>query len=425
VLATMTDSKAPAVLHADRSGRKHDMAQQTGARSASSMHVRHIYFAVQSDADFHKVCIKAEGVLLALTRPKQPVDQFEKLAQSLSDCPSAANGGDLGWITPESCPPELYNELFCQSDWLSGKGIHPRLVRTQHGLHIVEVLARKKKRKQAFNALKTPMPETLANPTSLPSGFVQLSSKLLGEHLDSGKATEDDPTSNTMTPSDTPDANDGLLDRLRHFQSDYFPAHQQRFQDLVAKGQHPKTLFIGCSDSRVVPYLLTGAGPGELFIVRNVGALVPPYDGSHGLHGTMAAIEFAVLSLKVERIIVCGHSHCGAIRTAYHGAPPEARALQNWLELTKEALLPVQPCAEAFHRTEQRSVVLQMERLMDYPMVRREVEARKLTLHGWHYVIETGQVHVFDVSRGDFIPCTEATSSGTGPYTPYSDPPQL
>jgi carbonic anhydrase len=162
-------------------------------------------------------------------------------------------------------------------------------------------------------------------------------------------------------------APDELLQRLRHFHSDYFPQHQQRFQDLVTQGQHPKTLFIGCSDSRLVPYLLTGAGPGELFIVRNVGAFVPPYDQSHGLHGTMAAIEFAVLSLQVERIIVCGHSHCGAIRVAYEGAPDEAIALKAWLKLAEEALLPVQPSPEALARTEQRSVVLQLERLMAYP----------------------------------------------------------
>jgi carbonic anhydrase len=161
---------------------------------------------------------------------------------------------------------------------------------------------------------------------------------------------------------------DELLHRLRHFHSDYFPLHQQRFQDLVTEGQHPKTLFIGCSDSRVVPYLLTGAGPGELFIVRNVGALIPPYDQSYGLHGTTAAIEFAVLNLKVERIIVCGHSHCGAIRAAYDGVPEEARALQAWLKLAQEALLPVRSSPEALLRTEQRSVVLQLERLMDYPL---------------------------------------------------------
>ena len=212
---------------------------------------------------------------------------------------------------------------------------------------------------------------------------------------------------------------DDLLLRLRRFQSDYFPLHRQRFQDLVAEGQHPKTLFSGCSDSRVVPYLLTGAGPGELFIVRNVGAFIPPYDGSHGLHGTMAAIEFAVLSLHVERIIVSGHSHCGAIRAAYEGVPEEAVALQAWLKLASEALLPVRSSPEALRRTEQRVVVLQLERLMAYPMVRREVEKGALTLHGWHYVIEDGEIHIFDVRQGSFVPAALASNSGTGPYQPY------
>jgi carbonic anhydrase len=222
-----------------------------------------------------------------------------------------------------------------------------------------------------------------------------------------------------MSEPAAPAPADDLLLRLRRFHSNYFPLHQQRFQDLVADGQHPKTLFIGCSDSRLVPYLLTGAGPGELFIVRNVGAFVPPYDGSHGLHGTTAAIEYAVLALHVERIIVCGHSHCGAIRTAYEGAPEEAVALKAWLKLAEEALLPVQSSPEALRRTEQRVVVLQLERLMDYPMVRREVEAGRLTLHGWHYVIEEGEIHIFDVSQGNFVPASIASSSGTGPYQPY------
>jgi carbonic anhydrase len=216
-----------------------------------------------------------------------------------------------------------------------------------------------------------------------------------------------------------PGAEDELLTRLRRFHSDYFPRHQQRFQDLVAQGQHPKTLFIGCSDSRLVPYLLTGAGPGELFIVRNVGAFIPPYDGSRGLHGTTAAIEFAVLSLEVERIVVCGHSHCGAIRAAYEGTPAEAVNLREWLKLAAEALLPVRPCPEALRRTEQRAVVLQLERLMEYPMVKRRIEEGKLTLHGWHYVIEDGEIHVFDAQQGDFLPASLASNAGTGPYRHY------
>lgn len=212
---------------------------------------------------------------------------------------------------------------------------------------------------------------------------------------------------------------DELLERLRSFHQDAFPQYREQFQSLVDKGQHPTTLFIGCSDSRLVPYLLTGAGPGELFLVRNVGAFVPPYDGSHGHHGTAAAIEFAVLNLNVSRIVVCGHSHCGAIKALYEEVSPEAQNLQRWLDLGREAVLPVQSCPEALRRTEQRAVVLQLERLMDYPMVRRRVLDGRITLHGWHYVIEDGEVHVFDVQSGTFVAASKAQSSSTGHYPPY------
>ena len=195
------------------------------------------------------------------------------------------------------------------------------------------------------------------------------------------------------------------------------------FRRLVDDGQHPTTLFIGCSDSRLVPYLLTGTGPGELFLVRNVGAFVPPYDGSAGFHGTAAAIEFAVLNLQVSRIIVCGHSHCGGIRALYGEVNPAARNLAQWLELGREAALPVaEPGPEVLRRTEQRAVVLQLERLMDYPMVRERVEARQLSLHGWHYVIEDGEVHVFDVQRGCFVAASDSEHAGTGPYHHYDEP---
>ncbi len=209
---------------------------------------------------------------------------------------------------------------------------------------------------------------------------------------------------------------DELLERLRRFHDHTFPGVQEQFENLVKDGQHPTILFIGCSDSRLVPYLLTGTGPGELFIVRNVGAFVPPYDGSAGYHGTSAAIEFAVLNLKVSRIVVCGHSHCGGIRALYEEVPAQAKNLKAWLELGREAALPVQISPEALRRTEQRAVVLQLERLMDYPMVREQVEAAKVTLHGWHYVIEDGEVWVFDVKSGQFLPASQSEHSGTGPY---------
>jgi carbonic anhydrase len=209
---------------------------------------------------------------------------------------------------------------------------------------------------------------------------------------------------------------DPFLQRLRRFRADIFAADPDGWRRLVTQGQHPKTLFIGCSDSRLMPYQLTGTGPGDLFVVRNVGAMVPPYDGSRGLHGTMAGIEFAVLALKVEHIVVCGHSHCGAVRAAYEGVPEQARALKYWLQLADEALLPVVPGPEALRRTEQRLVVLQMERLMSYPMVRAAAEAGRLALHGWHFVIEDGETHVFDAAAGDFLPASRAPHSGTGPY---------
>src|SRR5690606_13101603 len=126
--------------------------------------------------------------------------------------------------------------------------------------------------------------------------------------------TSTPPTRRWCSSAGAPAMPDELLHRLRRFHDDAFPQYREQFRELVDDGQHPSTLFIGCSDSRLVPYLLTGAGPGELFMVRNVGALVPPCcgtaDGGH--HGTAAAIEFAVLNLSVQRIIVCGHSHCGA-----------------------------------------------------------------------------------------------------------------
>jgi carbonic anhydrase len=128
-----------------------------------------------------------------------------------------------------------------------------------------------------------------------------------------------------------------------------------------------------------------------------------------------------VLNLDVARIVVCGHSHCGGIRALYEGVSPRATNLAAWLELGREAVLPVQLGPEALRRTEQRAVVLQLERLMDYPMVRERVEAGRLTLHGWHYVIEDGEVHVFDVKSGQFVPASSAEHSGTGPFAPAGD----
>jgi carbonic anhydrase len=195
---------------------------------------------------------------------------------------------------------------------------------------------------------------------------------------------------------------DDLLEGLRRFQTRFFPRYRREYRDLVAKGQHPRTLFIGCSDSRLVPYLLTGAGPGELFVVRNVGNFIPPWDASHGFHGTTVAIEFAVQRLNVRDIVVCGHSHCGAIEALYGDPLPDAPHLNRWLDLARDAALPVTVSEEALRRTEQRSIALQLSRLLGYPMVAPRVEKGEMFLHGWYYVIEEGRVLILDVERGTF-----------------------
>ena len=213
---------------------------------------------------------------------------------------------------------------------------------------------------------------------------------------------------------------DEFLARLALFERTFFPRYEQTYRRLVQEGQHPKALFIGCSDSRIVPHVLMNAGPGELFIARNVGNLVPPWDMSAGFHGTAAAIEFAVLQLQVHNIIVCGHSHCGAIRGLYEEPPPAARHLRAWLDLARDAVLPVRESPEALRRVEQRSILLQLERLMSYQMVAQRVQAGQLFLHGWYYVIEDGQVLVLDTESGRFEPLSHqigAAGDATAPAT--------
>ena len=209
-----------------------------------------------------------------------------------------------------------------------------------------------------------------------------------------------------------------LLARLARFEKQFFPRYEKTFRRLVDEGQQPKTLFIGCSDSRIVPFALMDCGPGDLFIARNVGNLIPPWDMSAGFHGTAAAIEFAVLQLQVQNIIICGHSHCGAIRGLYEAPAAEARHLREWLELARDAALPECASPQELRRVEQRSIVLQMERLMSYPMVGRRVETGQLFLHGWYYVIEDGQVLVLDAETGRFEPLArqaQATAPAVAP----------
>lgn len=194
-----------------------------------------------------------------------------------------------------------------------------------------------------------------------------------------------------------------LLEGLQRFRAESFPRYREHYAKLVAEGQKPSTLYIGCSDSRIVPTLLTDTLPGELFIVRNVGAFVPPIDSSDGA-GVGAAIEFALHELGVADIVVCGHSHCGAIRALYEPPGPEMPLLARWLEHGRAARLDEEPSDAMLRRTERRAVAIQIARLMEYPLVRERVETGRLAVHGWYYIIESGEIEVLDVARGEFVP---------------------
>ncbi|HKJ93204.1 MAG TPA: carbonic anhydrase [Longimicrobiales bacterium] len=186
------------------------------------------------------------------------------------------------------------------------------------------------------------------------------------------------------------------------FRTSIFPEMEERFRRLVDEGQRPHTLFIGCSDSRVIPSLLTATAPGELFVVRNVGALVPPYELDQAHHGVSSAIEYAVLILGVSDIVVCGHSHCGAIQALYQPPPAAAEHVARWVRLAEAAKVDGPVDEALLRRTEQRSVVVQLDHLMGFPFVAEAVDAGRLALHGWHYVVEDGALNVLDVNSGRF-----------------------
>lgn len=198
-----------------------------------------------------------------------------------------------------------------------------------------------------------------------------------------------------------------LLRGVERFEDGYFRRHEERYGRLVEEGQAPGTLFIACSDSRVLPSRITDTGPGELFVVRNVGNLVPPFGATDADPGVAAAVEYAVEILGVSRIVVCGHSHCGAMRALYEPPPAERTgSLRRWLRYAREAKLEEEPSPDVLRRTEERSVALQIDRLRAYPPVRARVEADALDLHGWHYLMGEGTVRVLDAGSGRFAPRT-------------------
>lgn len=198
-----------------------------------------------------------------------------------------------------------------------------------------------------------------------------------------------------------------LIEGLHHFQQSVFGTQQELFERL-SQGQSPETLFITCSDSRINPNLLTQTQPGDLFILRNAGNLVPPYSSIAG--GEAATIEFAVRGLKVRDVIICGHSHCGAMDGLLH--PEKTQdfpALKRWLdhaEVTRrvvEELYPSKTPDELLNVATQENVLAQMENLRTHPSVAAALAAGHIRIHGWVYKIETGEIFGYHPEKRQFI----------------------
>jgi len=210
-----------------------------------------------------------------------------------------------------------------------------------------------------------------------------------------------------------------LLDGVHRFQQEEFGRYRALFAKLSREGQQPHTLFITCSDSRVLAELITQSQPGELFVVKNVGNIVPPATVTGVTDSTAAAIEFAVGVLRVSDIVVCGHSQCGAI-AALMGGPPDGVPmphLAGWLNLA----VPVRDLVETRYThlagreqrqraAEEENVLFALDNLRTYPAVQARLADGALRLHGWFFKIATGELFAYDPERWQFTPLPEAPS---------------
>ncbi|MEW2806854.1 carbonic anhydrase [Streptomyces massasporeus] len=193
-----------------------------------------------------------------------------------------------------------------------------------------------------------------------------------------------------------------LLDRARSFRTrvDFDSVAYRK----LAEGQYPEALFITCSDSRVIPAMITGARPGEIFELRNAGNIVPPY-GRPGACGEAATIEYALEVLGVQDIVVCGHSHCGAMGALKSGDDLSSLpGVDAWLRLARPELasvLETAPDDPSLPEVSQGNVVNQLAALRSYPVVRQRLDSGRLRLHGWYYEVDTGFVYELG-DEGDF-----------------------
>ncbi|MEA5623675.1 carbonic anhydrase [Nostoc sp. UHCC 0251] len=199
-----------------------------------------------------------------------------------------------------------------------------------------------------------------------------------------------------------------LIKGLREFQSSYFSTHEELFEQL-SHGQKPRVLFITCSDSRIDPNLITQAGLGELFVIRNAGNIIPPFGATNGGEG--ATIEYAIQALDIQQIIVCGHSHCGAMKglMKLDSLRIEMPLVHDWLKYAEATRRLVKDNYSDYEGEELLEIIIaenvltQIENLRTYPVIRSKLHQGQLKIYAWIYQIETGEVLAYDPQKHAYV----------------------
>jgi len=204
-----------------------------------------------------------------------------------------------------------------------------------------------------------------------------------------------------------------LIDGYHRFRHKDWARERERWAGL-AEGQNPKVMILSCADSRVDPAQIFDARPGEMFVVRNIAALAPPYETSRGFHGVSAALEFAVTQLEVGEILVMGHGLCGGCAAALtgqfdHTEPGEGHFIADWVRMLSGARDEVRAHhpelnREAFHEMEQEAVKVSLANLRTFPWIREREERGTLKLHGAHFAIAEGRLYILDEAEENFRP---------------------
>jgi carbonic anhydrase len=200
-----------------------------------------------------------------------------------------------------------------------------------------------------------------------------------------------------------------LIDGYSAFLAERLPVEQSRFRELAETGQKPETMIIGCCDSRVSPEVIFDAGPGELFVVRNVANIVPPYAPDGQAHGVSAALEFGVAALKVKHIVVLGHAQCGGVKAFAEDAEPLSPGdfIGKWMRLMAPASDKVGPRgdmspAQYLTKLEQANIVNSLDNLLTFPRLHKMIDRGQIALHGAYFGVATGELSVLDRATGAF-----------------------